>query len=133
MSCMTQVVAVKRVHPNAKLPVYATAGAAAADVCTVSDTTVVINPGSSVVVDTGLQFEVPIGYELKVHSRSGTALSLVFALQTAQAFWIPTIAVILWLSCTTTRTQPLLFNQANVFVKCKLVKLLNTISLKLTT
>ena len=71
MSCMTQVVAVKRVHPNAKLPVYATAGAAAADVCTVSDTTVVINPGSSVVIDTGLQFEVPIGYELKVYSRSG--------------------------------------------------------------
>ena len=71
MSCMTQVVAVKRVHPNAKLPVYATAGAAAADVCTISDSTVVINPGCSAVFDTGLQFEIPIGYELKVHSRSG--------------------------------------------------------------
>ncbi|HGD9033428.1 TPA: dUTP diphosphatase [Escherichia coli] len=71
MSCMTQVVAVKRVHPNAKLPVYATAGAAAADVCTISDSTVVINPGCSVAFDTGLQFEVPVGYELKVHSRSG--------------------------------------------------------------
>lgn len=71
MSCMTQVVAVKRVHPNAKLPVYATAGAAAADVCTISDSTVVINPGCSAVFDTGLQFEVPVGYELKVYSRSG--------------------------------------------------------------
>ncbi|UIU47126.1 dUTP diphosphatase [Escherichia phage SKA49] len=71
MSCMTQVVAVKRVHPNAKLPVYATAGAAAADVCTISDSTVVINPGCSAVFDTGLQFEIPVGYELKVHSRSG--------------------------------------------------------------
>lgn len=71
MSCMTQVVAVKRVHPNAKLPVYATVGAAAADVCTISDSTVVINPGCSAVFDTGLQFEIPIGYELKVHSRSG--------------------------------------------------------------
>lgn len=71
MSCITQVVAVKRVHPNAKLPVYATAGAAAADVCTISDSTVVINPGCSAVFDTGLQFEIPVGYELKVHSRSG--------------------------------------------------------------
>ena len=71
MSCMTQVVAVKRVHPNAKLPVYATAGAAAADVCTISDSTVVINPGCSAVFDTGLQFEVPVGYELKVYGRSG--------------------------------------------------------------
>lgn len=71
MSCITQVVKVKRVHPNAKLPAYATAGAAAADVCTVSDSTVVINPGCSVAFDTGLQFEVPVGYELKVHSRSG--------------------------------------------------------------
>lgn len=71
MSCMTQVVAVKRVHPNAKLPVYATVGAAAADVCTISDSTVVINPGCSAVFDTGLQFEIPVGYELKVHSRSG--------------------------------------------------------------
>lgn len=71
MSCITQVVKVKRVHPNAKLPVYATAGAAAADVCTVSDSTVVINPGCSAAFDTGLQFEVPVGYELKVHSRSG--------------------------------------------------------------
>lgn len=73
MSCskLLQQVKVKRVHPNAKLPVYATAGAAAADVCTVSDKCVVINPGCSVVLNTGLQFEVPDGFQLTVHSRSG--------------------------------------------------------------
>ncbi|AWN08626.1 dUTPase [Erwinia phage Faunus] len=62
---------VKRVHPAAKLPVYATAGAAAADVCTISDKRVVINPGCSAVFDTGLQFAIAPGYELKAFSRSG--------------------------------------------------------------
>ena len=72
MSCNAlKQVKVKRIHPNAKLPVYASAGAAAADVCTVSDSRVVINPGCSAVLATGLTFEVPPGYELKVYSRSG--------------------------------------------------------------
>ena len=72
MSCNNvKQVKVKRVHISAKLPIYASAGAAAADVHCVSDTSVAINPDCSAVFDTGLQFEVPEGYELKVFSRSG--------------------------------------------------------------
>ena len=65
--------AVKKVHPNAQLPAYATSGAAAADVSCVAWKDVegnwqtgraVINPGHSVILDTGLQFDVPAGFEL---------------------------------------------------------------------
>lgn len=80
MSCKSQPTAVKKVHPNATLPVYATSGAAAADVTCVAwkDTEgnwqtgpVMVNPGKSVVLDTGLQFAVPSQHELKCYSRSG--------------------------------------------------------------
>lgn len=82
MSCKTfiQHCAVRKVHKNATLPVYATAGAAAADVTCVSweddsgiwhESPAVINPGKSLRLDTGLQFEIPKGYELKCHVRSG--------------------------------------------------------------
>lgn len=83
MSCInniTPATAVKKVHPDATLPVYATAGAAAADVTCVAwkdvegnwqTGPVMVNPGKSVVLDTGLQFAVPVGHELKCHSRSG--------------------------------------------------------------
>lgn len=80
MSCTTPATAVKKVHPNATLPVYATSGAAAADVTCVAwkDTeghwqtsSVMVNPGKSVILDTGLQFAVPPQHELKCYSRSG--------------------------------------------------------------
>ena len=70
----------KKVHPNASTPVYATNGAAAADVTCVQwkdvdgdwkTSSVVVNPGKSVILDTGLQFGVPAGFELKCYSRSG--------------------------------------------------------------
>lgn len=80
MSCITPVTKVKKVHPNAHLPIYASVGAAAADVTCVAwkavdgswqTSAVIINPGKSIVLDTGLQFAVPPRHELKVHSRSG--------------------------------------------------------------
>lgn len=72
MSCnQIPAVAVRKVHPLAQLPFYATEGAAAADVCGVNEEAITIYPGQSVFIDTGLQFEVPRGYELKAYSRSG--------------------------------------------------------------
>lgn len=82
MPCINKarICAVKKVHPNANLPVYATDGAAAADVTCVQwkdvegnwqDSSVMVNPGASVILDTGLQFDIPYGFELKCHSRSG--------------------------------------------------------------
>lgn len=71
MSCKPQSVKVRRVHEAAKLPVYGSVGAAAADVHTISNVAVTIEPGRAVLFDTGLQFEIPVGYELKAYSRSG--------------------------------------------------------------
>ena len=64
-------VPVKKTSPLAKLPVYGSSGAAAADVCGINETRIITNPGCSVAIDNGLQFQVPPGYELKVYSRSG--------------------------------------------------------------
>lgn len=58
-------------HPEAKLPVYSTAGAAGADVHSVDH--IVIGPGSRALVQTGLDCVIPAGYELQVRPRSGLA------------------------------------------------------------
>lgn len=63
-------VKIKRLTPNAKMPVYATAGAACFDICTTSMSSY-IQPGESVVFTTGLSFEIPEGHVMKVFSRSG--------------------------------------------------------------
>lgn len=59
-------------HENAVLPVYATAGAAGADVHSVKEYT--IQPGEHALVDTGLKCSIPAGYEIQVRPRSGLAL-----------------------------------------------------------
>jgi dUTP pyrophosphatase len=76
-------VRVKRVHPDAILPKYATPGAACFDLHAVEDGEVpglrpiqTMNgtqyvPFGGVKFDTGLAFEIPEGYVLKIYSRSG--------------------------------------------------------------
>ncbi len=59
----------KRLSPDAQLPVYATPGAACFDIVTTSQG--MLHAGRQSVFDTGLAFEVPPGYVLKVYSRSG--------------------------------------------------------------
>ena len=49
---------------------YATTGSACFDIATSSSATT-IAPGQSAVFDTGLAFEIPVGYVMKVYSRSG--------------------------------------------------------------
>jgi dUTP pyrophosphatase len=56
------------------LPVYATTGAAGADLCAAVDAEVVIEPGSRCAVPTGLVVEIPDGFEAQVRPRSGLAL-----------------------------------------------------------
>ena len=60
---------VKRLHPEAVIPTYGTDGAACFDISSVEDGTV--HAGGSTIFPTGLAFEVPHGYVLKVYSRSG--------------------------------------------------------------
>jgi dUTP pyrophosphatase len=54
---------------GAVLPAYARAGDAGMDVCAAEE--IVINPGETVIVPTGLKLAIPDGYEIQVRPRSG--------------------------------------------------------------
>jgi len=56
------------------LPVYATEGAAGADVCAAVAEPMVISPGERVAVPTGLVVEIRAGWEIQVRPRSGLAI-----------------------------------------------------------
>lgn len=60
---------VKKLHPNAVIPKYSTTGAAGFDLVAIRDT--YLYPGMTTLIDTGLSFEVPVGYELQIRPRSG--------------------------------------------------------------
>lgn len=62
-------VRVKANDPRAKLPVYATPGAACFDLASIQDGWVA--GGKTMIFRTGLQFEVPEGHVMLVFSRSG--------------------------------------------------------------
>ncbi|MDH2332475.1 dUTP diphosphatase [Paenibacillus polymyxa] len=66
-------VKIKRLHPDAVIPQYATPGAAAFDLVAVED--VIIAPGETKKVPLGLAFEIPEGYVMIVAMRSGVALN----------------------------------------------------------
>jgi dUTP pyrophosphatase len=57
------------------LPVYETSGAAGADVrANLPDGAVTLEPGARALIPTGLQMEIPPGFEVQVRPRSGLAL-----------------------------------------------------------
>ena len=56
-----------------QLPVYATEGAAGADVRSAEPSSVTVDPGHRAAVATGLVFEIPPGWEIQVRPRSGLA------------------------------------------------------------
>jgi dUTP pyrophosphatase len=56
------------------LPFYATEGAAGADVRAHLTEPIVIQPGGSALIPTGLRVALPEGYELQVRPRSGLAV-----------------------------------------------------------
>jgi len=62
---------VKLIHPGARMPTYATSGAACFDLYAVSDIPHELYQGTSVTIPTGLVFDIPEGYVLLVYSRSG--------------------------------------------------------------
>jgi len=61
----------KKLHPEARIPMFETSGAAAADVRSVEDVT--IPPGATIMVRLGFAVEIPEGYEIQVRPRSGLA------------------------------------------------------------
>lgn len=66
-------VKVKKCHKDAKLPLRSTPLSAGYDVFSCIPENVVIKPQETVTIPTGLCFEPPEGYHIKVESRSGTA------------------------------------------------------------
>lgn len=67
----------RRAHPQARIPQRATAGSAGADLHAVMPHDVdiqVIAPGQRLLVDTGLQIQIPIDWEVQIRPRSGLAL-----------------------------------------------------------
>jgi dUTP pyrophosphatase len=72
-------VKVKRIHPDAVLPKFAHEGDAGFDLVASED--VIIEPGETVRVPTGLAIELPPGYELQVRPRSGVTLKTKLRVQ----------------------------------------------------
>jgi dUTP pyrophosphatase len=69
------VVKFKRLHADAVIPKYQTAGAAGMDLVACCDTPITLWPGAEgVLVPTGLAMELPEGYEAQVRPRSGLSI-----------------------------------------------------------
>lgn len=64
---------VKKLHPDAFLPTYGSLGAAAFDIYSIEQTTIM--PGQTLAIDTGLGFELDPGYYLEIRPRSGLSLN----------------------------------------------------------
>lgn len=62
---------IKRLHPDARIPQFATAGSAAVDVCAAIDTPVTIHPGQTVPIPLGFAMELPANYAALLLPRSG--------------------------------------------------------------
>jgi dUTP pyrophosphatase len=74
---------IRKVHPDAVLPAYAHGPDedAGMDLCSVEDA--VLEPGVPRLVATGLQVEIPPGFEAQVRPRSGLALRHAIAMPNA--------------------------------------------------
>lgn len=62
----------KRLHPDAKIPQYATEMSAGFDLVAVED--VIIAPGETAKVPLGFAVQIPPGYEIQIRPRSGVTL-----------------------------------------------------------
>lgn len=70
---MKYAVRVKKLRPSAILPTYGSIEAAGADLYACLDADVVIGPGESAFIPTGLSMEIPKGYAGLIYARSGLA------------------------------------------------------------
>ena len=66
-------ISVKKLNENAVLPTYGSAFSAGADLYALAENEIVIGPGETVLVHTGLAMEIPEGYAGLIYARSGLA------------------------------------------------------------
>ena len=69
---MTEIL-IKRLSKNIPLPKYATEGSSGMDLAANIDQEIIINPGKSVIIPTGLAISIPKKYEIQIRPRSGLA------------------------------------------------------------
>ncbi|MFD9274409.1 dUTP diphosphatase [Bacillus subtilis] len=70
---------IKRLSPDAQIPAYAHATDAGFDLVAAAD--VIIEPGATACVPTGLAFEIPEGFEMQIRPRSGITLKTKLRVQ----------------------------------------------------
>lgn len=70
---MSTPIAVKKLRPGAMLPTYGSEYAAGADLYACLEAPVTIQPHETILVPTGLSFEIPAGWAGMIHARSGLA------------------------------------------------------------
>ena len=68
------IVQILRLRDDAIVPQYMTDHAAGLDLCAALDGSILLEPGSRMLVPTGLAMAFPVGYEGQVRPRSGLAL-----------------------------------------------------------
>lgn len=73
-NAMPTPVAVKKLRPQAKLPVYGSEFAAGADLYACLDQAVTIAPHETKMIPTGITMEIPVGWAGLVYARSGLAM-----------------------------------------------------------
>lgn len=76
-------VKLKLLTDTAVIPRYATEGAACFDL--VADEDIIVEPGCTVAVNTGLSFEIPMGYKLCIYARSGISAKTPLRIANAPA------------------------------------------------
>lgn len=64
---------IKRIHPDALLPIYSHDGDSGMDISSLKN--YYVPPKECKLVSTGLEFEIPYGFELQIRPRSGLALN----------------------------------------------------------
>lgn len=66
-------VKVKKLYPNAKMPVYGTEFSAGADLCACLDAPATLQPNETKMISIGIAVELPVGYAGLIFARSGLA------------------------------------------------------------
>ncbi len=71
---LTEIIFIKKLHPNAVIPSYGTEFAAGADLYACIDNPISIQPQETVLIPTGIALEIPAGYVGLIYARSGLAV-----------------------------------------------------------